>query len=325
MTFERPISGDRLEPLVRAALEADVRELDVAQLLAQVEARLAAQGVAVAPAEAVPGARYSRRRILQWSAAASAGLVVGAGVGGYLLLTPTPASAYSLVQSARLALPEGADRCYAIKIHAPKWWPILNEVENTRVWTRGDRYRVLMELNGQELVWGQDEQRRTWVVYSPTQGLLFESNEVPPELSAVFSFLSLDVRSLAGQILEDCDLEFAPRNGDARDGLATVSATVKPGKGAVTVKKGTTVIQFHTAQLRIELKSKAIHYLELTRRVDNVEAGRFQFTLNDDQPQPDESYHLESHLQPNAEIYDGTRRRERMQLIVRLARKPKTR
>lgn len=325
MTFEQPISDDQLEPLVRAALEADGRDLDVVRMLATVEARLAAEAVAQAPADSVPGARYSRRRILQWSAAASAGLVIGAGVGGYLLMPPTPASAYSLVQSARMALPEGADRCYAIDIHAPKWWPILNEVENTRVWTRSDRYRVHMELDGKELVWGQDEQRRTWVVYSPTQGLLFESAEVPPELSAVFSFLSLDMRSLAGQILEDCDLEFAPRNGDARNGLATVAATVKPGKGAATVRKGTSVIQFDTAQLRIELKSKAIHYLELTRRVDNVEAGRFQFTLNDDQPQPDESYHLQSHLQPNAEIYDGTRRRERMQLIVRLARKPKKR
>ena len=44
MTFESPISGDQLEPLVRAALEANSRDLDVARMLANVEARLAAEG-----------------------------------------------------------------------------------------------------------------------------------------------------------------------------------------------------------------------------------------------------------------------------------------
>jgi hypothetical protein len=314
MNVDEPTSAHPVDRLVRAALDADASDVDVARLERAIEAQLAAEALIPAAVQ-LPSAQFqtpTRRLFLRSGVAAAACLATAGGLAGYLLLTPTKANAFSLVQSAQLALAEVADRCYRVEMDAPKSWPFLRMDSSTLLWTRGDRYRVEMDRGGEPLVWGQDEKQRIWMVYSPDRGLLFETRDLPPSVHQSLSYLRLDVRRLTGAMLQDCDLKFPSdkpvRRGDA---VATIAATVKHGRKS---------FQFEAATLDIDLLTKAVRRLELRLR-NGSEDGRIQFTFVEETPQSDDSYRLASHLLPDATILGRSRRAERqklaMQLIVR--------
>lgn len=314
MNSGAPFSEDQIESLVRTALEAEGRDVDVPRLVAAIEAHLAAGRSAdtVETRSARTIATWpARSRWLRWSAAAAACLLVVAAAGVYFALEPKPASAYSLVESVHSALSQPADRCYRVDMmKVPKAWPVLTAGEQTLVWTRGDRFRVSTSTQGEDLVWGQDEQHRTWVVYDEQHGLLFEQNEIPPSLATTLSYLSLDVRLLTGQILEDFDLqlELGARGND----FVTVRATARDTKKSRN---------FHSAELEIVPETKTIRHMVLTQFVNGTERAQFAFSLLGEEPLPDESYHLEAQLDADATILTAKQRRERSRKLFELLRR----
>jgi len=312
VTSGPPFSEEQIEALVRTALEAEGRDVDVPRLVAAIEARLAT-GRDASTLEKPPARRFAawstRRRFLRWSAAAACLLVAGAA-GVYFSLEPKPASAYSLVESVHSALLQPADRCYRVEMmKVPAAWSVLIDGEQTHVWTRGDRFRVSTSKQGQEVVWGQDEEQRTWVVYDEQHGLRFEKHEIPPPLAATLSYLSLDLRLLTGQILEDFDLQL--ERGTRRGDLVTVRATARGNQKSRN---------FHSAELEIEPETKTIRHMVLTQFVNGTERGRFAFTLIGEEPLSDESYHLEAQLDADAKILTHKQRRERSRKLFELLR-----
>lgn len=315
MSLGQPFSEEQIELLVRATLEAEGRGVDVERLLAEIEARLAV-GPDVADSTVTHAARSwswpSRSRVIRWGAALAACLLVAAGVTSYVAFSPAPASAYSIVESARTAMSPSVDRCYRVELEKlPSAWSFLTGGDQTLVWTRGDRFRVTSSHQGKELIWGQDEQQRTWVVSDAWHGLVYEKNEIPKQLAATFAYLSLDVRLLTGQILEDFDLELDQGFDRRQPELVTVHAKIKKAKTGYT---------FHSAELDIDPKTKKIRHMVLTQFVGNSERGRFEFTLVAEESQLPESYELTSYLDDDAEILGRKRARERNRKLMELVR-----
>ncbi|MBX3415687.1 MAG: hypothetical protein KF708_23585 [Pirellulales bacterium] len=315
MNHPQPFTEDQIEPLVRAALEADGRGVDLARMLATIEARLA-DGPQVSPAHAPRPAGLSLPLSRAWAVrggvALAACLLMAAGLATYFAVSPVPASAYSIVESAHTALAPSADRCYRVDLEKlPSAWSFLTDGDQTLVWTRGDRFRVTSSQHGHELVWGQDEQERTWVVFDKKFGLVYEKHEVPKPLAATFAYLSLDVRLLTGQILEDFDLELDQGFDRRQRELVTVHAKIKKARTGYT---------FHSAELDIDPTSKKILHMVLSQFHGSAERGRFEFSLVAEDPQSAESYELEAYLDEDAQVLGRQRARERNRKLMELVR-----
>ncbi|MBI3837845.1 MAG: hypothetical protein HY288_07930 [Planctomycetia bacterium] len=350
MNFKPPIAEDQVEPLVRAHLEGDGRSVDVAANLAaivqrlteeaRVDASLGKEGIkklsqngfgqgdssillrTLRKTETVPDlfemvakSKQTSRRGVRWKLAAAACLVATVGLCSYVALSPEPASAYAVVSAAQSAASKNVDRCYRIESDVPKAWlrgnPFLRVDTETLLWTRGDRFRVITTQDGKDFTWGQDEQRRVWVVCGLNQGLRFDDDEVPPMFARTRAYLGLDVRRLINRFLNQFDLQMEKSRGadDAR--MVVIRATAKEGRQA---------LPFNSARIEVELKTKVIRKMELARIMDGAVYGRFTFTLVDEAPQPDASYRLENNLPHGAEIFSQDRSTDRAQVLRELTK-----
>jgi hypothetical protein len=327
MNIDSPTTEEQIEPLVRAALAADARKVDVARVAVEILARFAAgdHGSAEpatwtpqpAPSTASTGLSFVRRpgarRALRWGFALAACLVAAIGLGEWFTFSATPASAYSLVESAHSVLSKSRDRCYQVEMALPKGWlsksSFLHADDRKFVWTRGDRFRFSMFKDGEELVWGQDEGRRTWVVSSDDRGLFFEANEVPLTLALTLSYLSLDFERLSAEILENFDLAIEdPTPANGRD-IVTVLATAKPAAKSQ---------HFQSARLEIDPTTKVVRKMELSRVVRKNVNAVVTFTLINEDPQSNASYTLEGNLPQGAPVLGKEKARERAKLFNKL-------
>ena len=303
MTFRSPVTPEQIDRLVREALEADAREVDVPALQASIAARMA--GAQAAPLR-VARLPFVRRRWLRWSMAAAAGLLVAAFLGEQVLLSPRPASAYSLVSSARVALARGGDRCYHVEqIKVPRdWRPLLQADDQTTVWTRGDRFHVITRRGERQLIWGQDEQQRFWGVIDPHRGLLYERRELPAAARESLACLNLDARRITEEILTDFELVTEPSN----PGTILIRATLKA--------KPRSRHHFTSVLLDIEPGTMILRRMEVTRTVAKKDTARLSFTLVDERSMSDDHYRLSGNLHADAEIFDRRRATERHLLFV---------
>jgi len=303
----RDVPNDALARLIRATLDADAKEVDAIDLEARICRELADRAEKRAATRFPMNWRSKLHRTSIRVGVIAASLLVGIGVFGFLTLPTSAAHAYALVESAHQSLQEGVDREYAVTVENAPW----GSLDDARLWTRGDRYRVELQRGKRKLVWGKDEHEIVWLVCSPKKGLSFRADEIPREASALLSYLSLDLRDLTSHILHDCELTFSEGMKNRRKGIKTINAVPK--------SKGN-VVEFSTAQVDIDESTKAIRRLELTRKVNGAEQGRYVFRWVGDNPQPDASYRLDSHLSKDAVVLDQSRFKDRMAELFRAVR-----
>ena len=303
MTFRPPVTPEQVDRLVREALEADARTVDVRELQASILEQLADSRPVRLPLAPLP---FARRRWLRWSMAAAAGLLVAALLGEQVLLSPRPASAYSLVSSARVALARGGDRCYHVEqITVPRdWRPLLQAGDQTTVWTRGDRFHVITRRGERQLVWGQDEQERFWGVIDRERGLLYQRRELPAAARESLACLNLDARRITEEILTDFELVTEPASG----GTILIRATLKA--------KPRWKHHFTSVLLDIEPDTMIIRRMDVTRTVGAKDTARLSFTLVDERTMSDDHYRLTGNLAADAEIFDRRRATERHLLFM---------
>lgn len=301
---DQPFSEDEIDALVRAALSADGRAVDVLRMQAEIQARLAtavnafseSMGDAPGTLPLVPR-KGKLGRVVRWTVGLAACLAVAIGFVEWLSFSAMPASAYELVVSAHSELTRSADRCYQVELKLPKGGmtksSFLHTSEQILVWTRGDRFRFAMWKDGEQLIWGQDAQKRVWIAYNDEQGLQFEKKELPLTLALILSYMSLDFELLSLEILENFDLKTVA-DPDSDPNLVTVLAKAKPDRKS---------LHFQEARLEIDRTTKVIRKMELTRTVRKSVNAQATFTLQSEDPQPDSSYTLEGNLPPDAPVY----------------------
>jgi hypothetical protein len=181
------------------------------------------------------------------------------------------------------------------------------------IWIRGNRFRVSTVSAGRQEVWGQDEQRRLWIVCGPHSGIRFEHDEVPPIFARPRAYLALDVNRLTKRFLEHFDLKIERPGGSVDETNVFVRADAKDNASQ----------PFNAARLEIDRKTKVIRKMELMRIVDGSERANFTFTLVDEMTQPETIYRLEDNLQPGARIYgseDPGARNARLQELLESGR-----
>ena len=315
MTLKFPVAEKDVEALVRSYLESESRGVDVARNERAIESRLA-DGAPIAAL-----ARNAASRRVWWLSAGvrrlavAACLFVAVGACLYLALSPEPAGAYALVRDAEKALGEAKDRCYRVSSDVPPAWlksnPFLNTGDETLVFTRGDRFRVVTKDRGHEISWGQDEQRFVWVVDNGLVGFRFEPGEAPQLLGRQRAFLSLNVRQLLKRFLDDFELTLEKGRADEGQAVVRVHATRKPDRNAIPIS---------SAWIEIDRKTKVIRRMELERAKPGLKPGGFTFTLVEQTALADDAYRIEANLAEGAEVFGSDRKAIRDQRFWELVK-----
>ena len=315
MNLKLPVAEEDVDALVRGYLDIESRGVDVARNERAIESRLA-DGATIA---AVNHKSASRR--VRWLSAGARRLAVAAclfvAVGAclYLAFSPEPAGAYALVRDAEQALGEPKDRCYRVSSDVPPAWlksnPFLNTGDETFVFTRGDRFRVVTKDRDHELAWGQDEKRSVWVVDNGLVGFSFEPGEAPQLLGRQRAYLSLNVRQLVKRFLDDFELTLEKGRADEGHPVVRVHATRKPGKSAIPIS---------SAWIEIDRKTKVIRRMELERAKPGLKPGGFTFTLVEQTALADDAYRIDGNLAEGAEVFGGDRKAIRDQRFWELVK-----
>ncbi len=274
-------SGSEVERWVLDSLQHRERQVDAARVLAGVRARLSAQ----------PAPPRARRRWRRWfSRAALAAAVLLATFWGSRL-SPHHVSADTLVQQALAeARQKPVDRCYQVLF---EWKPVPGErplllppPQESRVWTRGDRFWVEPVRPRGSWAWGRDEKGRVWVAVGRQFGVRFNKNDVPASLASTLELFALQPETLLQDALTHCEL----RRSESVPDRHTIQAQLKPGRDLPS---------FRSALFELDSHSKALQRLVLTRPFQRSTAT-LTFTLLETKAQPDARYRLEDHLRRGA-------------------------
>jgi hypothetical protein len=318
MNAKKPFSDHHIESLVRSYLEEEGRHVDTQKLLAKICLRLAEGAEADAPVRRVaPASR--RTPLLRWPRRFGLGfavcLVIAVGIAWYVIPIAVPPNAYAIVSEARSVLAKRADRCYQVECTATKNWlrnnSLIKVEGETRLWTRGDRFRLETGKDGERFTWGQDDQGRVWLVNRENQGLVFERGEVPPVLAGARSFLRVDGGRLMNQMLHDFDLQIESLGGKGADAnMAVIRASAKPGRE----KK----MACNAARLDINMSTKLIKRMELSHSQAGGVQWTYIFTFVEKGTQPDTTYRVDGNVPTGAAIIGKEHAGERAQLLQQL-------
>jgi hypothetical protein len=210
---------------------------------------------------------------------------------------PVRADVVKVVREAQALLEERADRAYRVRVEltdgAALRHPILAVLSrcDARLWTRGDRYWIEVSRAGHAWAWGRDEQRRVWLAPDRNSGLVFEPEEIPEALSVAQDFHSLNLDLLMKQILTEFDIETAESAEDRSSGVTRIEARIKPGREHSRIRAVT---------LEIDNRTKLIREVVVSRMINGESPARVFYTFERVEPQADERYRVEGHIDAEA-------------------------
>lgn len=287
---------DPIDDAVRAHLDAEAAGVDARRVLAGVKARQA-------NARPIPS---SRRRWVRWAAlgmsAVAACLVVGLFLTGNPVgPPPRTATAAELIEEAK-AVHEapGVDRCYQVSADwdIKPMMPRLGPARTATVWTRGDQFVVLSDVdqnNGPPWAWGQDTAGGVWLVPNRKHAILFSKDELNDPLARHCELMSLRLASTLGEVLEKYEL-FRKDGGQPNEPIR-IEANLRPGMfpGA----------RFRKLELELEPGTRTVRKAVLHRYLNGTFEGTITFALVETATQPDDFYTLKGHTDPRAVIHDG--------------------
>ena len=308
---EHPAGLD-VERLVRAHLEHRAEAIDPRPLFEKLQQSLAEPS----PARVLLTGRPGRARVLlKWACAAAATILAVGGLTVLLHDRPALAKGETIVREARTAHLLPIDRCYLVEVRRES--PLFAEVgpasgliRQTRLWTRGDRFRVESAQPEQRWAWGRDEASRFWIAFGPHTAVRMDSDEVPLWLNVYCDLHSLNFEKWLGEVLNRFELARETRSGDADRSTIVVRARAKPR--AVTPQAP----YVGSAELEIDAETRVVRRM-VVRRLSNGEPfATVTYTLAETDTLDPAGYQLEGHLSAPFEIYTRDNKPERRKELL---------
>jgi hypothetical protein len=285
-----------IDALVRDHLAAQAASVDAAAILQRVKA-------------AHDDAKRPRRmkRILvrvTWGVATAAAVLLAFAGGWYFGEKPAQASAENLVREARQVHALPLDRCYLVQsVPEPgavlTRYPQFAQPRETRLWTRGDRFWIESTNPEKHWAWGREDHGRLWLALGSTHGVSFdreelmEHDEMFQAVNLACEVFSMRVETLLDEVLAGFDLK--------RDKTETISS-ISTHRVSAVPKAGVTSPRLHGALLEIDAETRVLRRLVLQRTRKGQPLATVTFTLLETGSQSDETYTLEGHLNPDAQI-----------------------
>lgn len=233
----------------------------------------------------------------RWRAALAAGLVAAGLVVGLLFIAQPSALAAQLVSEAHRASLREVDRGYLFQVHTlgDDGNPAGAPLRESRLWTRGDRYRIeSSDPNGVRL--GQDEEQRLWIAPTREAGSRFAADEISEKLDQVNDMRMLKLDVLLDMLTRRFHLDYNDALPASFPGTRRIVATPRDDRAPFGIQ---------SVLLEVEPTSKVVRRIVLERvRTTTQTRVRLTLQLSATETKPDSFYHLESALNPGAPIHE---------------------
>jgi hypothetical protein len=288
-----------VDSLVRQHLAAQAATVDAADMLARVRA-------ARHNRNASPGTRYTRRLLIRglWGFGTAAAVLLAFIVGWHIGESPVQASAETLLREARQVHALPLDRCYLVQaVPEPDGvlsrYPQFAQPRETRLWTRGDRFWIESTNPEKRWAWGREDQGRLWLSLDGKRGVSFdkaelmEHDEMFQAVNITCEMFSMRVETLLDEVLAGFNLQ--------RDKTETIGS-VATHRIHAELKPGASSPRLRSALLEIDAETRVLRRLVLQRTRKGQPLATVTFTLVETLAQNDDTYTLEGHLNPDAEL-----------------------
>lgn len=253
---------------------------------------------------AAAGGRLSDRR--RWAGALTWPVLAGVVLLAIFLagrpISPSAANASIVLRDLQTVHLGETDRCYRIQYAPdPRYWDGSNQLEgpsHSVLWTRGDRFWSDCTIADIRLRIGRQQDGTLWVSRSRQHGIRFTADEaqLPQEVALLCAANSMTVPRLVEDVLADFDLR-ADRPATGSGAGAVVWAALKPGRSHPLIS---------SALLEIDPENHALTRLVLWMVRDGRPRGTVSYTFLENGLQGDARYHLQAHLDDDAEVEDHT-------------------
>ena len=286
---------DPIDQLVCAYLDKEASQMNVEGLLGRISDDQRLDVMSARPEES-PASRWGFLRMAWWPSIVT--LIIVAFLLGRSF-HPSSASASTLLRSVRAAHQQGGDRCYRV-LHVPE--PSALSGSNLKslgseslLWTRGDRFWSDCSLGETRLKIGRDVDGALWLSPSRKKGVRFPPDDpaFPKDLETLCQISSVTVPVLLDRVLADFDLRAEAPLAQTGNQRRLVWARLKPGR---------THSFLSAASLEVDQETDVLVRMVLWLQKENRPNGTVTYTLMEQSPPGDESYRLESHLDPDATI-----------------------
>ena len=233
---------------------------------------------------------------LAWGLSAAAVLLIAAT--WIFQSRPAMAGAEGLVRAAEQELKAPLDRCYLVEVRRDsdsssdsasngEESPLQAPFRLTKLWTRGDRFRVESPDPEKSWAWGRGEDQRVWFALGTHRGVVLEPDEIPRWLSFACDLYAIRVDQILGAVLRDFDLETDTRGDAGSSATRVVRATLKPGRSHPAIRG---------AVLEIDAATSRVRRMVLDRTIDGQPPATATYTLVETRPRDDDAFRLEGHL-----------------------------
>ncbi len=220
-----------------------------------------------------------------------------------LLLPQAGANAATVLQQALKAHSTLLDRCYRVEVRGERDGDSPPR-QQSRLWTRGNRFWNEMQTDGKTVAWGRDEAGGVWFALSPKVGARLAVDEVPEQLQTACDLRSVQMETLLREILAGFELRRESVSADRY----LIHAQPKPG---------TANRKYSAVLLEVDSRTHVVQRIELQRAYQARTVATVTFALIESGLQNDASYTLEGHLDADGMAYArATRRGERGQVIA---------
>jgi hypothetical protein len=309
-----------IEGLVRARLEREAEAIDPRPMFA----RIVGASTVPATAEELAETRYRsdtgffRRTRGAWKWVGAAVAAAAVLVAGRVLLLQDRAAlakGETVVREARRAHLQPIDRSYLVEVRresslVAELSPIVPQVRQTRLWTRGDRFWVESVRPDQRWAWGRDEVNRFWIAFGPRVAVRLDADEVPSGLGLFCDLHALNVERWLGEVLDHFELTRETKPADASTIVVHARAQADAPAAPFPVVK--------SADFEIDAETRVVRRMVVRRVLRGEPFATVTYTLAETDVLDPAAYRLEGHLDDPAEVFTRDHRPERRRdLLVR--------
>ncbi|MSR31322.1 MAG: hypothetical protein EXR99_07445 [Gemmataceae bacterium] len=241
-----------------------------------------------------PRASRKTARFFWFTAALAASLM--AFLGGWYL-QPLQANPQAVVRDALQAHSLPVDRLYLVETRLDPRNPVsqmpgANHLKTNLLWTRGNHFLLVPPDGKKTWAMGRDSDNDFWMAIpgNPGMGMRMPMEELPEPVRAIADLLTMRMETLLNDVLVDFHLEGKFNEG----GIFTVAAYPKfPGPQT----------RVSSVFMEIDSPTRVVRKVVIAKINRGLPVANVTFRLVEIGNQPDNSYSLEGHLGPQAQVH----------------------
>ncbi len=166
----------------------------------------------------------------------------------------------------------------------------IEDTQDVRIHTQGDRFYVEMNRNTRRWVWGRNQEGAFWLTLGPRRAMQIDADEAGAPLQLIGDLYGLELETLLDSLIKHCQLTAS----DETELIHVITAT----------PNGRWQRRIQSASIEVDRETKTVRRLTLNRLLPDRGECTVTFTLVDSGIPDESKYAVEGHLESPFTVFN---------------------